>query len=127
MRLGLGLNFLHRIISDGLGIAYLLLQNGDFLLQEGPIELLTEDDDNLILNDPIYLITEDGDNLNFIFGNIGIFTQDSKNISRQVGGFIMTQKFGEGYNAILEQPADGGNIYADQSETGDKIQLEHLA
>ena len=114
MRLGLGLNFLHRIISDGLGIAYLLLQNGDFLLQEGPIELLTEDDDNLILNDPIYLITEDGDIINF--GGIQVLqTENSNNLFRQVGGFILTEFFDEGDNAILEQSADGDKIILDQA------------
>ena len=97
MRLGLGLNFLHRIISE---------------VEEAVAQffLLTEDDEFLIQNDPIELITEDGDNINLGSANTGIFTQDNKNISRQLGGFIMTQIFGEGDNAILEQFADGGKL-----------------
>ena len=99
MRLGLGLNFLHRIISDGLGIAYLLLQNGDFLLQDKPLGNLT---------------TEDGDIINF--GGIQVLqTENSNNLFRQVGGFILTEFFDEGDNAILEQSADGDKIILDQA------------
>ena len=103
MRLGLGLNFLHRQITVAVadavvGVAYLLQQNGDFLLQD----------------DPQKLTTEDGDIINF--GGIQVLqTENSNNLFRQVGGFILTEFFDEGDNAILEQSADGDKIILDQA------------
>ena len=104
MRLGLGLNFLHRQITIAVtdvvvGVAYLLQQNGDFLL----------------LEEPQLLLTEDGDTINFGSPQI-LQTENSNNLIRQVGGFILGESFAEGDDAILEQSADGG-----------KIILEHLA
>ena len=104
MRLGLGLNFIHRQITVAVadavvGVAYLLQQNGDFLLQDDPQKLTTEDGDIINFGSPEVLLTE-----------------DSKTLIRQVGGFILGESFAEGDDAILEQSADGG-----------KITLEHLA
>jgi hypothetical protein len=52
MRLGLGLNFLHRLITVAeevvVEVKYLLLEDGGFLMLDGPIQLLTEASDNLI-------------------------------------------------------------------------------
>ena len=105
MRLGLGLNFLHRQITIAVEEAiivvgdFLLQQNGDFLLQDKPLGNLT---------------TEDGDIINF--GSIQVLqTENSNNLFRQVGGFILTEFFDEGDNAILEQSADGDKIILDQA------------
>ena len=106
MRLGLGLNFLHRQITIAVADAivvvgdFVLQQNGDFLLQDKPLGNLT---------------TEDGDIINFGSPEV-LLTEDSKTLIRQVGGFILGESFAEGDDAILEQSADGG-----------KITLEHLA
>ena len=105
MRLGLGLNFLHRLISDAaatavVGVAYLLQQNGDFLL----------------LEEPQLLLTEDGDTINFGSPQI-LQTENSNNLIRQVGGFILGNSFEEGDNAMTNQ----------SSSDGGKITLEHLA
>ena len=103
MRLGLGLNFLHRQITVAVadavvGVAYLLQQNGDFLLQD----------------DPQKLTTEDGDIINF--GGIQVLqTENSNNLFRQVGGFILGESFAEGDDAILEQSADGDKLILDQA------------
>ena len=104
MRLGLGLNFLHRLITVAeeaavVGVAYLLQQNGDFLLQDDPQKLLTEDGDIINFGSPQVLLTE-----------------NSNSLIRQVGGWILTETFDDGDDVILEQSADGG-----------KITLEHLA
>ena len=105
MRLGLGLGFLHRLITVAeeaavVGVAYLLQQNGDFLLQDDPQKLLTEDGDIINFGSPQVLLTE-----------------NSNSLIRQVGGWILTETFDEGDDAITNQSAaDGG-----------KITLEHLA
>jgi hypothetical protein len=104
MRLGLGLNFLHRQITIAVEEAiivvgdFLLQQNGDFLLQD----------------DPQKLITEDGDVLNFGSPEV-LLTEDSKTLIRQVGGFILGESFAEGDDAILEQSADGDKLILDQA------------
>ena len=105
MRLGLGLNFLHRQITIAVADAivvvgdFVLQQNGDFLLQDKPLGNLT---------------TEDGDIINF--GGIQVLqTENSNNLFRQVGGFILTEFFDEGDNALLEQSADGDKIILDQA------------
>ena len=105
MRLGLGLNFLHRQITIAVtdvvvGVAYLLQQNGDFLLQDDPQKLTTEDGDIINFGSPEVLLTE-----------------DSKTLIRQVGGFILGNTFEEGDNAMTNQ----------SSSDGGKITLEHLA
>lgn len=103
MRLGLGLGFLHRLITVTeeavVGIAYLLQQNGNFLLLDEPQKLLTEDGDIINFGSPQVLLTE-----------------NSNSLIRQVGGWILTETFDDGDDVILEQSADGG-----------KITLEHLA
>ena len=63
MRLGLGLNFLHRLITVTVEevvaeVKYLLLEDGDFLMLDGPIQLLTEASDNLTTQGSSTLITE---------------------------------------------------------------------
>jgi hypothetical protein len=105
MRLGLGLNFLHRLISGVaatavVGVSYLLQQNGDFLL----------------LEEPQLLLTEDGDTINFGSPQI-LQTENSNSLIRQVGGFILGNTFEEGANAMTNQ----------SSSDGGKITLEHLA
>tara|TARA_R110000737_G_scaffold125471_2_gene157951 strand:+ start:151 stop:372 length:222 start_codon:yes stop_codon:yes gene_type:complete len=59
MRLGLGLNFLHRLISD-VAVAtvakYLLQEDGDFLMLEEPIQLFTQAGDTLITQDGFSLV-----------------------------------------------------------------------
>ena len=64
MRLGLGLGFLHRLITvvteeapPPSVVSYLLQQTGDFLMLEEPIQLLTQASDNLITQDGFTLIT----------------------------------------------------------------------
>ena len=61
MRLGLGLNFLHRLITTVTEtptvIKYLLQEDGDFIMLEEPIQLLTQASDNLITQDGFSLIT----------------------------------------------------------------------
>ena len=62
MRLGLGLGFLHRLITvvteeaPPSVVSYLLQQTGDFLMLEEPIQLLTQASDNLITQDGSTLI-----------------------------------------------------------------------
>ena len=62
MRLGLGLGFLHRLITVVTAapppsvVSYLLQQTGDFLMLEEPIQLLTQASDNLITQDGSTLI-----------------------------------------------------------------------
>ena len=62
MRLGLGLNFLHRLITVAEEVVdtvnYLLLEDGDFLMLDGPISLFTEAGDTLITQGSSTLITE---------------------------------------------------------------------
>ena len=62
MRLGLGLNFLHRLITVAEEVVdevkYLLQEDGDFLMLDGPIQLLTEASDNLTTQGSSTLITE---------------------------------------------------------------------
>ena len=62
MRLGLGLGFLHRLITVAeevvVEVKYLLLEDGGFLMLDGPIQLLTEASDNLITQGSYTLITE---------------------------------------------------------------------
>ena len=60
MRLGLGLGFLHRLITvaEEAVAKYLLLEDGGFLMLDGPIQLLTEANDNLITQGSSTLITE---------------------------------------------------------------------
>ena len=96
MRLGLGLNFLHRQITIAVEEAIIVV--GDFLLQD----------------DPQKLITEDGDVLNFGSPEV-LLTEDSKTLIRQVGGFILGESFAEGDDAILEQSADGDKLILDQA------------
>ena len=64
MRLGLGLGFLHRLITvvteeapPPSVVSYLLQQTGDFLMLEESIRLLTQASDNLITQDGFTLIT----------------------------------------------------------------------
>ena len=63
MRLGLGLGFLHRLITvvteaaPPSVVSYLLQQTGDFLMLEEPIQLLTQASDNLITQDGFALTT----------------------------------------------------------------------
>ena len=64
MRLGLGLGFLHRLITVVTAaptppsvVSYLLQQTSDFLMLEEPIQLLTQASDNLITQDGFALIT----------------------------------------------------------------------
>ena len=63
MRLGLGLNFLHRLITVTVAaevpsvVNYLLQQTGDFLMLEESIQLMTQASDNLITQDGFTLIT----------------------------------------------------------------------
>ena len=97
MRLGLGLNFLHRQITIAVEEAIIVV--GDFLLQDKPLGNLT---------------TEDGDIINF--GGIQVLqTENSNNLFRQVGGFILGESFAEGDDAILEQSADGDKLILDQA------------
>ena len=61
MRLGLGLNFLHRLITVTVEevvdtVNYLLLEDGDFLMLDGPISLFTEAGDTLITQDGFSLV-----------------------------------------------------------------------
>ena len=59
MRLGLGLNFLHRLISDAAVATvakYLLQEDGDFLMLEEPIQLFTQAGDTLVTQDGFSLI-----------------------------------------------------------------------
>ena len=60
MRLGLGLNFLHRLITTVTEtptvIKYLLQEDGDFLMLEEPIQLFTQSGDNLITQDGFSLV-----------------------------------------------------------------------
>ena len=62
MRLGLGLGFLHRLITVAEEVVdevkYLLQEDGDFLMLDGPIQLLTEASDNLTTQGSSTLITE---------------------------------------------------------------------
>lgn len=61
MRLGLGLNFLHRLISDAVVATvakYLLQEDGYFLMLEEPIQLFTQAGDTLITQDGFSLVTE---------------------------------------------------------------------
>ena len=63
MRLGLGLNFLHRLITVAEEVVsevnYLLLEDGDFLMLDGPISLFTEAGDTLITQGSSTLIIEE--------------------------------------------------------------------
>ena len=64
MRLGLGLNFLHRLITVTVEevvdtVNYLLLEDGDFLMLDGPISLFTEAGDTLITQGSSTLIIEE--------------------------------------------------------------------
>ena len=68
MRLGLGLGFLHRLITvvteeapPPSVVSYLLQQTGDFLMLEESIQLLTQASDNLITQDGFTLITAQSD------------------------------------------------------------------
>ena len=61
MRLGLGLNFLHRLITTTVTetptvIKYLLQEDGDFLMLQEPIQLFTQSGDNLITQDGFSLV-----------------------------------------------------------------------
>jgi len=60
MRLGLGLNFLHRLITTVTEtptvIKYLLQEDGDFLMLQEPIQLFTQSGDNLITQDGFSLV-----------------------------------------------------------------------
>ena len=61
MRLGLGLNFLHRQITTTATTAitvakYLLQEDGDFLMLEEPIQLFTQAGDTLITQDGFSLV-----------------------------------------------------------------------
>ena len=61
MRLGLGLNFLHRLITTTVTetptvIKYLLQEDGDFLMLQEPIHLFTQSGDNLITQDGFSLV-----------------------------------------------------------------------
>ena len=61
MRLGLGLGFLHRLITTvtetpAVVTKFLLQENGDFLMLEESIQLLTQASDNLITQDGFTLI-----------------------------------------------------------------------
>ena len=61
MRLGLGLNFLHRQITEAITEAitvakYLLQEDGDFLMLEEPIQLFTQAGDTLITQDGFSLV-----------------------------------------------------------------------
>ena len=60
MRLGLGLNFLHRLITTVTEtprvIKYLLQEDGDFLMLQEPIHLFTQSGDNLITQDGFSLV-----------------------------------------------------------------------
>ena len=59
MRLGLGLNFLHRLISDAAVATvakYLLQEDGDFLMLEESIQLFTQAGDILITQDGFSLV-----------------------------------------------------------------------
>ena len=60
MRLGLGLNFLHRLITTVTEtptvIKYLLQEDGDFLMLQEPILLFTQSGDNLITQDGFSLV-----------------------------------------------------------------------
>ena len=61
MRLGLGLGFLHRLISAVVDevpsvTKFLLQEDGDFLMLEEPIQLFTQSGDNLITQDGFSLV-----------------------------------------------------------------------
>ena len=60
MRLGLGLGFLHRLITTVTEtptvIKYLLQEDGDFLMLQEPIQLFTQSGDNLITQDGFSLV-----------------------------------------------------------------------
>ena len=63
MWLGLGLGFLHRLITVVTAaptppsvVSYLLQQTSDFLMLEEPIQLLTQASDNLITQDGFTLL-----------------------------------------------------------------------
>ena len=61
MRLGLGLNFLHRLITTTVTetptvLKYLLQEDGDFLMLQEPIHLFTQSGDNLITQDGFSLV-----------------------------------------------------------------------
>ena len=62
MRLGLGLGFLHRLITTVVAEAppsvtkFLLQEDGDFLMLEEPIQLFTQAGDNLITQDGFSLV-----------------------------------------------------------------------
>ena len=61
MRLGLGLGFLHRLITTvtetpAVVTKFLLQENSDFLMLEEPIQLLTQASDNLITQDGFTLL-----------------------------------------------------------------------
>ena len=87
---------------------FIKLQKGDLIIAGTPDGVGAG-----IKPHPIFL--KDGDIIKF--GGIQVLqTENSNNLFRQVGGFILTEFFDEGDNAILEQSADGG-----------KITLEHLA
>ena len=64
MRLGLGLGFLHRLITvvtaaptPPSAVNYILQQTSHFLMLEEPIQLLTQASDTLITQDGFTLIT----------------------------------------------------------------------
>ena len=63
MILGLGLGFLHRLITvvteeaPPSAVNYLLQQTGDFLMLEESIQLMTQASDNLITQDGFTLVT----------------------------------------------------------------------
>ena len=63
MRLDLGLGFLHRLITVAeevvVEVKYLLLEDGDFLMLDGPISLFTEAGDTLITQGSSTLIIEE--------------------------------------------------------------------
>ena len=65
MRLGLGLGFLHRLITVAeevvVEVKYLLLEDSDFLMLETPLLLVTEDNNTLITQGGSSLAGEQSD------------------------------------------------------------------
>jgi hypothetical protein len=63
MRLGLGLGFLHRLITvaEEAVAKYLLLEDSDFLMLETPLLLVTEDNNTLITQGGSSLAGEQSD------------------------------------------------------------------
>ena len=65
MRLGLGLGFLHRLITVAeevvVEVKYLLLEDSDFLMLETPLLLVTEDNNTLITQGGSLLAGEQSD------------------------------------------------------------------